>query len=117
MADMTHKHHNLIYDAIEDGISSFLDSLEWNTILTLTDGGFTRKKIIRSVVKSLAASFSHKLRYTNDKFDSMQWQAQVENIADEVYNKWESSQPRKSREDVKLDSEGRDSDGNRREYY
>lgn len=87
MADMTHKHHNLIYDAIEAAASAFACSPEMAEMMEAHGEGdvlLMARKLVRAYVFSLAHSFAEKLRYTNDKFDSSLWRSQVRAIAKEV---------------------------------
>lgn len=94
MADMTHKHHNLIYDAIEEAAEKLLLSYAMKQMMNVTEpllGSAASKLRIRSLfiqmVHELAKSFSTRLRYTNDKFEQGAWQNQVCHLAEELWKK------------------------------
>lgn len=91
MADMTHKHHNLIYDAIKEASEDFLRSPELVDVVDKLGIGnaVQARRLNRAFVCALAKSFSSKLRYTNDKFEARQWQAQVLSLSDETYKDWQ----------------------------
>lgn len=86
MADMTHKHHNLIYDAIEEAATEFVKTLPLRDNTGNSSERFS-KRALNLMVGSLAKSFSTRLRYTNDKFEAAPWKHQVEALVNEIWNK------------------------------
>lgn len=96
MADMTHKHHNLIYDAIKEASAVFVRSTEVQQMVNevgqhtrATTATLVARRLNRAFVRALAQRFANKLRYTNDKFDATVWMRQVEAIADEIFDDFE----------------------------
>ena len=88
MADMTHKHHNLIYDAIEASAQKVLESKAMTDIMDGTgQNQFLVRCLYTSMVNHLANEFSTRLRYTNDKFEALTWSQQVKAIADECWKR------------------------------
>lgn len=91
MADMTHKHHNLIFDAIKEASEVFVRSTSLRDVMEVLglDNSYHARRLNRSFVTTLAGTFSKKLRYTNDKFEAGPWRQQVIAIADDVFVEWE----------------------------
>ena len=93
MADMTIKHHNLIYDAIYEAGDLYLQGPAFQKLAKgLKENGDTRnlfqlRTCFETQINMLANVFSTKLRYTNDKFQASVWRNQVQAIASELWDK------------------------------
>lgn len=77
MADMTHKHHILIADAINRGVLDFYEAMLGNSLFEEIPRS-QRRLIIKHLHHHLVKSFVATLRYTHDKFD----ESEFKNLAD-----------------------------------
>jgi hypothetical protein len=71
MADMTKKHHNLILDAVAEGVAKTIKELGGQGALVRTGA------VQFSLTKNLGQELCDRLNYTHDKFDSVQFQKEL----------------------------------------